>query len=68
RLSPRVATERRLSAAVRRLLDEGTFRAQAQRFARQAPAWPGAVGAVDLIETHLFGQASDPVTPAILRA
>ena len=65
RLSAALSTERRLAVAIRRLLDEDSFRAQARRFARQAPAWPGATGAVDLIETHLFGQAR---LPAILRA
>ena len=50
RLSPRHCTPERLRAAVRRVLDEPAFRANARRIARQFAAAPGPSRAAELIE------------------
>lgn len=71
RLSARLASESRIAAGIRQLLEEPGCRDAARRFARAAPDWPRAGGAVDIIEALLPMPATLPATlpaTAALRA
>jgi UDP:flavonoid glycosyltransferase YjiC (YdhE family) len=63
RLAPRHCTPDRLRAAVKRLIEEPSFRENAQQMARRFAEVPGPARAAELLET-LAREAPVPATAA----
>lgn len=68
RMSPHVATTEALGAAVRRLLDEPTFRTNAQRAAQRYDGVDGAANAADAIVAYARSRPAERGRPMAVRA